>query len=116
MQVEQKPVDQVPEDPTAQVIRKFGRKHQCIGCNKWTSFLQETFHNEKREVIVGRYKCKCGYKQGIVVNGPFVDWYRETIKGEDPAKLQLEKSTAKEAAEEAAKLEELQTMPEVKIN
>lgn len=110
MQVERKSTAMPSDDAAARVIRRFGREQNCIGCNGKT-YLVKTFYDERENGIVGRYECKCGYKQGTIISGGFVDWYREAIMGVDIEAIKVE--AAKKDEEEAAK--EAVQLPEVKV-
>lgn len=111
MQVETKKTKE-ENDPATKVISKFGREDDCIGCSSRT-YLQETCYDKEKDGILGHYKCKCGWKQSLIVTGAFVYWYREAIMNEDLAEVKLVEKKNKEE-EETKRLEALQ-LPEVKI-
>jgi len=93
------------------VIRKFGREDNCIGGCGNKAYLVETFYDERQNGIVGRYECKCGYKQGTIISGGFVDWYREAVMGHNIEEIRIREAEAKATADK----EEAVQLPEVKV-
>ena len=109
IETDSKGLGSAKKEAAEKVIRKFNRYVRCIRC-KQKSFLHTTMYEKEKEVVTGKFECKCGYKQGIEVSGTFVDWYREEILGEDP-EIILQKY---EVTEETDK--ELETYKQTEIN
>ena len=75
----------VPRTPQQSVDRMLPLEEECISCHHWTAARQEVIYDNwswpDEPAIFAKYKCKCGYEQGLRVTGRFVDWWLTHFRG-----------------------------------